>query len=183
MNAQSRIARVRPLVQVAVRTALITVALIAVYFTAPLNKAFTLVTGVVLSAALLALGVLVAWQARSIAHSHSPRLRTIEALGTTVALFLLVFASSYRLMSHDMPPGFSEPLTHIDALFFTITIFTSVGFSDIVPISQTARALTAVQMLGDLAFLGIVAKVFLEAMRQGVERKTGEPPDTGEKHR
>ncbi|MEV3923634.1 potassium channel family protein [Actinomadura coerulea] len=159
------------------RTTLITVALIAVYFTAPLNRSFTVVTGVVLAVALFALGALVAWQARSIARSHSPMLRTVEALGTTVALFLLVFASGYRLMSHDTPPGFSAPLTHIDALFFTITIFTSVGFGDIVPISQTARALTAVQMLGDLVFLGVVAKVFLEAMRRGVERKAAEPPD------
>lgn len=162
------------------RTSLVTVALVAVYFTVPLNRTFTVLTGVVLAVALLALVVLVAWQARSIACSSSPRLRTIEALGTTVALFLLVFASSYRLMSHDTPPGFSEPLTHIDALFFTITIFTSVGFSDIVPISQTARALTALQMLGDLVFLGVVAKVFLEAMRRGVERRTGEPPHFGE---
>lgn len=180
MTAQSRRARFRPLARVAVRMTLITVALIAVYFTAPLNRSFTVVTGVVLTTALLSLGVLVAWQARSIARSRSPRLRAVEALGTTVALFLLVFASSYRLMSHDTPPGFSEPLTHIDALFFTITIFTSVGFSDIVPVSQTARALTAVQMLGDLAFLGIVAKVFLEAMQRGVERKTDESPEGGE---
>lgn len=177
MNAQSRRARIRPLVKVALRTTLTTVALVVVYFTAPLNRSFTPVTGVVLTVSLVALGALVTWQARSIARSHSPRFRTIEALGTTVALFLLVFASSYRLMSHDTPPGFSEPLTHIDALFFTITIFTSVGFADVVPISQTARALTAVQMLGDLVFLGVVAKVFLEAMRRGVERKAAEPPD------
>ncbi|MES9537096.1 potassium channel family protein [Spirillospora sp. NPDC049024] len=163
------------------RTTLTTAALLVVYFTAPLNRSFTAVTGTVLSASLISLGLLVAWQARSITQSHSPRMRTVEALGTSVSLFVLVFASSYRLMSHDTPPGFSEPLTHIDALFYTITIFTSVGFSDIVPTSQTARALTAVQMLGDLVFLGIVAKVFLEAMRRGVERKAAESaaPDDG----
>ncbi|WP_141580025.1 potassium channel family protein [Actinomadura sp. WMMA1423] len=166
--------------RVVLRTTLTTVALIAVYFAAPLHRAFTVVSGTVLTAALVALGVLVAWQARSIARSDSPRLRTIEALGTTLWLFLLVFASSYRLMSYDVPPGFSEPLTHIDALFFTITIFTSVGFSDIVPISQTARALTAVQMLGDLIFLGLVAKVFVEAMRRGVERKSGTSGTSGD---
>ncbi|MGC5280964.1 ion channel [Actinomadura citrea] len=162
------------------RTTLTTVALIIVYFTAPLNRSFTTLTGVVLTVALFALGTLATWQARSIARSRSPRLRAIEALGTTVALFLLLFASGYLLMSHDTPPGFSEPLTHVDALFLTITIFTSVGFSDIVPISQTARALTVVQMLGDLVFLGVVGKVFLEAMRRGVERKAGEPSDGGE---
>jgi hypothetical protein len=182
VNTPSRGARIGPLIRVALRTTLTTVALIAVYFTAPLSRSFTAVTGTVLTAALIALGVLVAWQARSIAHSHSPRLRTVEALGTSLWFFVLVFASGYRLMSHDTPPGFSEPLTHIDALFYTITIFTSVGFGDIVPTSQTARALTSVQMLGDLVFLGLVAKVFLEAMRRGVERKaagSGAPDDGG----
>ncbi|TDE36828.1 potassium channel family protein [Actinomadura sp. 6K520] len=174
MDAQSRRARRRLVFWTVLRMTLTTVFLIAAYFLAPLLKSFTPLSTTVLAVMLIVLGPLVWWQASSIARSPSPRIRTVEALGTSLTLFVLVFASSYRLMSNDTPPGFSEPLTHIDALFYTVTIFTSVGFGDIVPTSQAARALTTLQMLGDLVFLGVVAKVFLEAMRRGVERRDRE---------
>jgi cation transport ATPase len=174
VDAQSRRARRRLVFWTILRMTLTTVFLLAAYFLAPLLKSFTPLSTTVLAVMLIVLGPLVWWQASSIARSPSPRIRTVEALGTSLTLFVLVFASSYRLMSNDTPPGFSEPLTHIDALFYTVTIFTSVGFGDIVPTSQAARALTTLQMLGDLVFLGVVAKVFLEAMRRGVERRDRE---------
>jgi hypothetical protein len=178
VETPSRRSRRRLLFWTALRTALITTCLLGAYFAAPLNKPFTLLTGVALACALAALGALVAWQARAIVRSPSPRLRTVEALATSVPLFLVVFAPSYFLMENGTPGTFSEPLTHVDALYFTMTVFSSVGFGDIVPRSQAARALTTVQMLGDLIIVGFAAKVLLEAMRRGVERherKTDDP--------
>lgn len=154
-----------------VRVTLSTAALLGAYFAAPLTRRFTLVTGVALAAALAVLGVLVAWQARAIVRSPSPRLRTAEALGTSIPLFVVVFATCYCLMGNDAPDAFSEPLSHVDALYFTVTVFSSVGFGDIAPRSQAARALTTVQMIGDLVILGVVAKVLVEAMQRGVERR------------
>ncbi|MFI0480288.1 potassium channel family protein [Actinomadura sp. 9N215] len=171
MDTRSRRTRHRLTLTLLLRTALTTACLLAAYFLAPLNRSFTTVTAVALIAALAALGVLVAWQARSIVRSPSPRLRTIEALATSIPLFLLVFSVCYCLMSHGDGRDFSEPLTHVDALYFTMTVFASVGFGDIVPRSQTARALTTVQMVGDLVIVGLVANVFLEAMRLGVKRR------------
>ncbi|MGH3240506.1 MAG: potassium channel family protein [Spirillospora sp.] len=153
------------------RTALTTASLLAAYFAAPLNRSFTPMAAVTLIAALVALGVFVAWQARAIVRSPSPRMRATEALATSVPLFLLVFSASYCLMGHGDEDDFSEPLTHLDALYFTVTVFASVGFGDIVPRSQTARALTTVQMVGDLVIVGFVAKLFFEAMKRGVKRR------------
>ena len=153
------------------RTLLTTGCLLAVYFAAPLDRRFTAATGVALVLALAALGVVIVWQARAIVRSPSPRLRAIEALATSVPVFLLVFAACYCLLGHDGPSAFSERLTHVDALYFAMTVFSSVGFGDIVPRSQAARVLTTAQMVGDLVILGLVAKIFLEAMRRGVERR------------
>ncbi|MFI0372250.1 potassium channel family protein [Actinomadura sp. 1N219] len=172
MEISSRRATRRLTLTLLLRTALTTACLLALYFVAPLNRSFTPMAAVALVAALAALGLLIAWQARAIVRSPSPRLRTVEALATLVPLFLLLFAASYCLMSQGAGRDFSEPLTHVDALYFTLTVFSSVGFGDIVPRSQAARALTSLQMLGDLVILGLVAKVLLEAMRRGVERKT-----------
>ncbi|MEU8799102.1 potassium channel family protein [Spirillospora sp. NPDC048819] len=153
------------------RTVLTTLSLLSVYFAAPLTRPFTPTTAVVLGCALAALAVFFVRQARAIVRSTSPRLRTAEALATSIPLFLLAFAASYCLMGNGTPSGFSERLTHIDALYFAMTVFSSVGFGDIVPRSQAARALTTVQMIGDLVILGLVVKVLLEAMRRGVERR------------
>ncbi|MFA1540548.1 potassium channel family protein [Actinomadura monticuli] len=153
------------------RPTLTTACLLAVYFAVPLTRSFTGVTSVVLGCSLGALGVLVGWQAKAIVRSPTPLLRAVEALATSVTLFLVVFAGSYCLMENNAPGTFSEPLTHVDALYFTVTVFSSVGFGDIVPRSQPARILTTVQMFGDLVFLGLVGKILLDAMRRGVQRQ------------
>jgi hypothetical protein len=162
-------ARRRRALWIAARATLTSACMLAVYFAAPLNRSFTAASGVALAAALVALGGFVAWQARAIGRSPFPRLRTVEALATAVPFFLLLFATAYCLLANDSPRGFSEPLTHVDALYFTVTVFATVGFGDIVPRSQPARILTTAQMIADLLVLGLVVKVLVEAMRRGVE--------------
>lgn len=144
---------------------------LTLYAVAPMDVRFGPATALALLGALAALGVLVGWQARSIVGSPSPWLRALEALVTSIVLFLVVFATAYRLMDSDGPEHFSERLSKVDSLYFTVTVFSSVGFGDIVPVSAAARILTTVQMLGDLVFLGAVARVLVEAARRGVERR------------
>jgi voltage-gated potassium channel len=72
--------------------------------------------------------------------------------------------------------NFTQPLTKTDALYFTVTVFSTVGFGDITPRSEPARIVLIVQMLGDLAVLGAGVRVLLEAVRRGRQRRT----DTGD---
>jgi voltage-gated potassium channel len=68
--------------------------------------------------------------------------------------------------------NFSQPLTRTDALYFTVTVFSTVDFGDIVPRSEEARIVLMIQMLGDLALLGAGARILLEAVRRGRQRRT-----------
>ena len=68
--------------------------------------------------------------------------------------YLLVFASTYFLMQRASAANFTQPLTRTDALYFSVTVFSTVGFGDITPKSEAARVVLIVQMLGDLALLG-----------------------------
>ena len=53
------------------------------------------------------------------------------------------------------PASFStHQLTRTDALYFTVTTFTTVGFGDIIPASQGARLVVTAQMILDLLVLG-----------------------------
>ena len=60
-------------------------------------------------------------------------LRAIEALAAAIPLFLLVFAAAYVKLDSTQAQAFSEPLSRTDALYFTITVFSTVGFGDITP--------------------------------------------------
>ena len=68
-----------------------------------------------------------------------------------VPLYLLLFASTYFLMERASAANFTQPLTRTDALYFSVTVFTTVGFGDITAKSETARVVLIIQMLADLA--------------------------------
>jgi voltage-gated potassium channel len=95
----------------------------------------------------------------------------VEALSLSLPLFLVMFSMVYVVLSASEPAAFSEPLTRIDGLYFVVTVFATVGFGDIAPVSEVARVLTTVQMIGDLLLIGLVLKVFTAAV--GRRRRAG----------
>ncbi|WP_285607756.1 potassium channel family protein [Actinokineospora globicatena] len=114
------------------------------------------------------------WQVRAIARSHHPVRRGVQALVLVVTLFLLVFAKTYYLLAAD-GGAFDGPLGKGDALYFTVTVFATVGFGDIVAVSPTARLLVTLQMLGDLLLLGGAARLLVTVARN----RRREVDDTG----
>jgi voltage-gated potassium channel len=126
-------------------------------------------------AGLLVFAGITAWQVRTITGSRYPALKAAEALGLIFPLYLLVFASTYYVMERSSAANFTQPLTKTDALYFTVTVFSTVGFGDIAPKSEAARVVLIIQMLGDLALLGAGVRILLGAVRRGQQRRT----DTG----
>ena len=83
-------------------------------------------------------------------------------------------ASTYFVMSGHDPGAFSQAdLTRTDALYLSVTIFSTVGFGDISATSQGARLTVTSQMILDLLVLGIGINAFVHAARVGRERKSG----------
>lgn len=103
-----------------------------------------------------------------------PQLRAIEAVGFTVPFFLTMFAVLYLVLGRE-GQSFSQHLDRITALYFTVTVFATVGFGDITPTSQTTELLVSLQMLLDLVVLGVVVKVIFGAARRGLESSGEEP--------
>ena len=167
-------ARRRRLIIVAVlRGVAVTTALVVLYYLLPLDRPLDTGTVVRLLIGLLVFAGLAVWQVRAIVGARYPHLRAAEALGFIVPLYLLLFASTYLLMERTSAANFTQPLTRTDALYFSVTVFTTVGFGDIAAKSQTARVVLIVQMLADLALLGAGARVLLGAVRRGQQRRTG----------
>jgi voltage-gated potassium channel len=147
--------------------------MIVLYFVLPLHTR-DLASAIVLTTGLVLLAVLLTWQVRQITKSPYPRLRAAEALATTLPLFLLLFAAGHYVLDNNTPGSYSQAMTRLDAVYFVVTVFTTVGFGDITPVSQAARVVTIVQMLGDLAFVGVIVRVLLGAVQVGLERQRSE---------
>jgi voltage-gated potassium channel len=155
-------------------TGLVSVAVVAAYFAMPMSAQRTAGGWLTLVLGLVVVTVLLVWHLRSIIVSPYPRVRAVAAVATTIPLFLVVFAAAHYLLGANEPGSFSERLSRLDALYYSVTVFATVGFGDIVPTSPAARALTTVQMAGDLVILGLVAQVIVGAMRQGLRRRAAE---------
>ena len=159
-----------PLLLGLVRILLTVTGLVVLYYLLPLDRDFHGPSLLRLLAGLLGVGLLVAWQVRAIMRARHPALRAIEAVALSLPLFLLLFAAAYVLLFGTDPGAFTEPLTRTDGLYFAVTVFATVGFGDISPVSEVARVLTTLQMVGDLVLIGLVLRVFLIAVNHGRRR-------------
>lgn len=133
--------------------------LVAVYYALPLGGrswvfGLLLGTGTLIGVVLLT----VRW-ARRIFEAQRPLIVAIEALAIILTVLVLSFAATYYALEQSIPDELSGLDTKTDALYFTVTTLTTVGFGDIVPTGQTARAVATVQMVFDLAFLGALIRL------------------------
>ena len=130
---------------------------------------------VVLVAGLLILTAVTAFQLRAVSQARYPSVRATEALAATLPLFVLLFAWAYLTMARNNPANFNvHPLTRTDVLYFTVTVFSTVGFGDILAVSELARVVVMAQMLLDLLILGLVVRVFVGAVQLARQQPAGQ---------
>lgn len=167
--------RRRALVIIA-RSLLVSTAVVAGYFVLPLTS-LEVATGLELLAGLALITGLLAWQIRGIMRSPLPAVQAVATLAVTVPMFLVLFAATYFLMGHADVADFSEPLTKLDALYFTLTTFATVGFGDITAVSQAARAVVLTQMALGMVLLGVIVRVIVGAVQVARSRQHDEAGD------
>jgi UDP-N-acetylmuramyl pentapeptide phosphotransferase/UDP-N-acetylglucosamine-1-phosphate transferase len=169
----------RAIVGTALLSAVSVCLIVAAYYAAPLDRPLDRGTGLLLGAALLLFGVLVAVQVRGILRSQRPRLRAIQALIVGVPLLIVVFAAAYCTVDAQQPGAFSEALSRTDGLYFTVTVFATVGFGDISAVTQLARVLVTIQMLVGLLTVGVIAKVVFGAVQVAETRRAQRHTSSG----
>ena len=88
-------------------------------------------------------------------------------------MFLVAFSAIYLALSHENAGTFTQHLTHARALYFTITIFSTVGFGDITPRTDAARLVVSAQMLLDLALIGAGVRLILNVAKSSFDTAEG----------
>ena len=164
--------RRRLVTRTVLRGLLFATVLVVLYYVLPLDRPLTADTAALLLAGLLVFAGILVWQVRKIGRSGYPGAQAVEALGLIVPLYLVLFASTYFVMERASAAAFTQPLTRTDAMYFTVTVFSTVGFGDITAKSEAARVVLIVQMLGDLAILGAGIQVLLRAVQRGRQQSS-----------
>ena len=118
--------------------------LVTAYFLLPFTRLLDGRLVVEFAAGVLLVIVVLTVQTLATLRSRYPLLRSVEAMATTIPLFLVVFST---------------------ALYFTMTTFATVGFGDITPVSVPARFVTLLQIIGGLILVGVVARELISVAR------------------
>lgn len=156
-----------------VRSVLIVAAYLAAYFLLPWDEFDGLAGLSIVVGALVIAVVTAAWQVTQILRSTTPAIHAIEALAIIVPIYLLAFSLGYLMMSINNPDQFTEPLTRMGSLYFTLSVFATVGFGDITAAVDVSRAVVSVQMVLNLIVVGVGIKVILAAVKWSRDTRDG----------
>lgn len=134
-------------------TTLATVAMgIAIYSAVPMTgpDAWLGAVGGVLAVALVV--PVTTRRVQAIHRSYTPISDAVQAVTLITTLLVFGFAAAYVVMADD-PTQISGLETKIDAVYFSMTTLSTVGYGDIHAQGQLARVAVTLQMVFDLALI------------------------------
>jgi len=114
-----------------------------------------LITGLV---ALLIIVPVTVRRLMAINRSNRPIVDAIEAVVLLLTMLSLGFATAYVVLN-DRNGQMSGISTKVDALYFSVTTLTTVGYGDIHATGQVARLVVTGQMVIDLVFIAATFKL------------------------
>ena len=148
----------------------------ALYFGLPFRNVHDLSGWLWLALMLAVIVALMGWQIRRIIDADDPRMRAVEALAVSIPLLLTSFATAHYLISQSTSSAYTEALSRMDSLYFSVTVFATVGFGDISAVSDSARVVVTIQMITDLLVLGVGVRIIFGAVEVGRERAMSSRP-------
>ena len=101
---------------------------------------------------------------RRIISGRHPAIEAVETMVLTILVVIVVFATIAVDIEAQWPGSYSEGLTKIDGIYFSVTTIATVGYGDITPVTEGARLATVVQMLANLAVLGLAVRLLTRAL-------------------
>lgn len=96
----------------------------------------------------------------------TPTQYLVTSLLAVTSNIVIGYAAAYRNLSLCEPASFSESLSVVDAVYFSMTTLTTVGYGDIVARSQQARLVVSTELLATLVFIFLIVGLFVTILAQ-----------------
>jgi voltage-gated potassium channel len=137
------------------------------YFLVPMDGAAADVVIVLLVVGSVVLLVpLAVRRSQEVLVADQPLLVAAQALFTLVTLLVVSFSSVYFVLGTQSDPQIDGIATKIDALYFTVTILSTVGFGDITATGQFGRVVVTVNMVVNLVLVTVALRLLSWALQQ-----------------
>jgi hypothetical protein len=138
-----------------------TVVLLVVYFAVPVRVDGNLTVRLIITVLGCGLtGLLIAREIKRVADAP------LWGLALALVLGILTFAMTDYLIAISDSNEFVDLQTRLDALYFAITTLATVGYGDVHPQSQFARAVVTIQMLFNLVVLATGGRILFTQARE-----------------
>jgi hypothetical protein len=144
---------------------------VLVYYAAPMEGRWWPISAVAGFVAVAGLVPLTLRQTRRILASQHPLFDVANALGIVVAVVVLGFATTYYTVQIHAPDQIEGLATKTDSIYFTVTVLATVGFGDIHPAGQVARAIATVNMLTNVAAVAVSVRMVAWAGKKRVNEE------------
>ena len=160
-----------PVVKMVIRLLLTVTVLLVIYYQMPINDTGEGSDVIWLCLDLVLFSAVVAAQVPLILRARYPVLRAAQSMALSVCLYLMVFARLYVSIAATNPAAFSERVDRSTSLYFTVTVFATVGFGDITPDTNPVRLLVTFQMILNLVMIGVVVRLLLTLGQRSRDRR------------
>jgi len=134
----------------------------------PLGDSFLIAA--VFLVGLAGTAALIVWQVMAYRDAKVSGRARLQGLLVALYVAVLFFALSYYLMAMSNPDQIAGLRTRMDALYFSLTIVSTVGFGDVHADGQAARAIVSLQLAFNLLFVSLAV---------AAARAAGLPGDAG----
>lgn len=129
-----------------------------------LQDALMLVGGVTVFAGAIGIAVLRERRANTVGDVDAEGARIEHVLA--IVLWAIVFFALMYARLGGVPGEFEGLVTRVDALYFTLTTLTTVGFGDVHATGQTARVVVTVQLVFNVVVIAAAVRVLVSAVRR-----------------
>jgi voltage-gated potassium channel len=153
------------------QTAFLVVVVMVAYVLLPLRGELWWLGALICVAVLVLIVPITVRRLRRVQASNQPWLDAIQAVVLIVSLLIFGFSAAYYAMNRN-GSHFNGLDTRVDAVYFTVTTLSTVGYGDISATSQAARVLVTVAIIVNLAFLGIAVRAFAGAADRAARRRS-----------
>jgi voltage-gated potassium channel len=145
-----------------IRSTLGLAAVLVLYFVLPVNhesSAIRLASDILVTLACLAVaGAVVFREFRRVLQGEDPHLTGLQLL-IVLEVVMVMFALTYFSLAHHGHHQMVGVSTRLDALYFSATTMTTVGYGDVHAARQLARGIATVQLVFDVIFIAAFARL------------------------